>query len=90
MLVSKPLIIVDRIHVSLLQVAWLIYMQTFTIGNLQMPIKKMNVYVGCSCPIMGIDSFGMHTLNLLHGVTSIIQLECCMLQIILLLLCSHK
>ncbi len=30
---------------------------------LQMPIEKVNMYVGYSCPIMGIDSFGMHTIN---------------------------
>jgi hypothetical protein len=84
MVVSKPLIILDRIHVSLLQVAWLTYIQMFTIGGLQMPIEEVNVYVGFSCPIMGIDSFGMHTINLFHG--SIIQLRCCMLQIIILLL----
>jgi hypothetical protein len=90
MVVSKPLIILDKIHVSLLQVAWLTYMQMFTIGGLQMPLEKVDVYVGCSCPIMGIDSFGMHTVNLLHGATSIIQLGCCMLQIIILLLQSHK
>jgi hypothetical protein len=82
--------IMDRIHVSLLQVAWLIYMQTFTIGGLQMPIEKVNIYVGCSCPIMGTNSFGMHTINLLHEATNIIQLGCCMLQIIILLLHSHK
>jgi hypothetical protein len=46
MLVSKPFIILDRIHVSLLQVAWLTYMQMFTIGGHQMPIEKMNVYAG--------------------------------------------
>jgi len=28
-----------------------------------MPIEKMNMYVGYSRPIMGIDSFGMHTIN---------------------------
>jgi hypothetical protein len=55
-----------------------------------MPIEKMNVYAACSCSIMGTDSFGMHTINLLHGATSIIQLVCCMLQIIILLLHSHK
>jgi hypothetical protein len=87
---SKPLIVLDRIHVSLLQVVYLSYMQMFTIGGLQMPIEKVNVYVGCSCPIMGIGSFGMHTINLLHGATSIIQLGCCKLQIIILLLQSHK
>jgi hypothetical protein len=76
--------------VSLLQVAWLTYMQMFTIGRFQMLIEKVNVYAGCSCLIMGIDSFGMHTINLLHGATSIIQLGCCMLQIIILLLQSHK
>jgi hypothetical protein len=86
MVVSKPLMILDWIHVSLLQVTWLIYMQMLTIRGLQMLIEKVNVYAGCSCPIMGIDSFGMHTINLLHGVTSIIQLGCCMLQIIILLL----
>jgi hypothetical protein len=90
MVVSKQLIILDRIHVSLLQVSWLTYMQMFNIGGLQMPLEKMNVYAGCSCPIMGIDSFGMQTINLLHGTISIIQLGCCMLQIIILLLQSHK
>jgi hypothetical protein len=55
-----------------------------------MPIEKMNIYVGYSCPIMGTDGFGMHTINLLHGVTSIIQFGCYMLQIILLLVQSHK
>jgi hypothetical protein len=55
-----------------------------------MPIDKVNVYVGCSCPILGIDSFGMHTINLLHGTTNIIQCGCCMLQIINLMLHSHK
>jgi hypothetical protein len=55
-----------------------------------MSIEKMNVYVGCSCPIMGIDSFAMHSINLLHGTTSIIQLGSCMLQIIILLLHCHK
>jgi len=73
MLVSKPLIIMDRIHVSLSQVVRLTYMQTFTIKGLQMLIGKVNMYVGCSCPIMGTDSFGMHTINLFHRVTSIIQ-----------------
>ncbi len=34
-----------------------------------MPIEKVNVYVGYSCPIMGIDSFGMHTINVLLGAT---------------------
>jgi hypothetical protein len=72
MFVRKPLIIMDRIHVFLLQVAWLTYMQMFIIGGLQMPIEKVNVYVGYSCPIMGIDSFGMLTINLLHVATSII------------------
>jgi hypothetical protein len=62
-----------RIHVSLLQVVRLTYMQTFTIKGLQMLIGKVNMYVGCSRPIMGTNSFGMHTINLLHGVTSIIQ-----------------
>jgi hypothetical protein len=62
----------------------------FITGRFQMPIEKVNVYAGCSCPIMGIDSLGMHTINLLHGATSIIQLECCKLQIIILLLQSHK
>jgi hypothetical protein len=61
-------------------------MQMFTIGGLQMPIEKVNVYVSCSCPIMAIDSFGMHTINLLHGATSTIQLGRYMLQIIILLL----
>jgi len=55
-----------------------------------MPIEKLNVYASYSCPIVGIDSFGMHTINLLHGATNIIQLGCCMLQIIILLLYSHK
>jgi hypothetical protein len=55
-----------------------------------MPIEKMNVYTGYSCPIMGLNSFGMHTINLLHGTTSIIWLGCCTLQIIVLLLHSHK
>jgi hypothetical protein len=50
-----------------------------------MPIEKVNMYASYSCPIIQIDSFGMHTINLLHGITSIIQLGCCMLQIILLL-----
>jgi hypothetical protein len=63
MFVNKSLVILDSIHVSLLQVAWLTYMQIFTIGGLQMPIEKVNMYVGYSCPIMGIDSFGMHTIN---------------------------
>jgi hypothetical protein len=44
MLVSKPLIIMDRIHVYLFQVAWLTYMQTFTIGGFQMLIEKVNMY----------------------------------------------
>jgi hypothetical protein len=44
--------------VSLLQVVWLTYMQ-----GLQMPIEKVNMYASSSCPIMGIDSFGMHTIN---------------------------
>jgi hypothetical protein len=44
------------------------YMQTFAIKGFQMPIEKMNVYVGYSCPIMGTNSFGMHTTNLVHGV----------------------
>jgi hypothetical protein len=35
---EQPFIIMDRIHVSLLQVAWLTYMETFIIGGLQMPI----------------------------------------------------
>jgi hypothetical protein len=61
-------------------------MQMFTIGGLQRPIEKVNMYVSCSCPIMGIYSFGMHTINLLHGATNTIQLGCCMLQIIILLL----
>jgi hypothetical protein len=65
-------------------------MQTFTIRGFQMPIEKMNFYAGCSCPIMGIDNFGMHTINLFHGATSIIQLGCYMLQIIILLLHFHK
>ncbi len=47
-----------------------------------MPLEKVNVYAGYSYPIMGIDSFGMHTINLLHGATSIIQLGCRMLQIL--------
>jgi hypothetical protein len=51
----KPLIIMDEIHVALLQVAWLTYMQMFTIGGLQMQIEIVNVYVGCSCPIMGTN-----------------------------------
>jgi hypothetical protein len=55
-----------------------------------MPIERVNVYVGCSCPIMGTNRFGMHTINLHHGATSIIQLGCCMLQIVILLLHSHK
>jgi hypothetical protein len=55
-----------------------------------MPIEKVNMYVGYSCPIMRTNSFGMHTVNLIHGATSIIWLECCMLQIIILLLHSHK
>jgi hypothetical protein len=38
-------------------------------GGLQMLIEKMNVYASCSCPIMGIDSSGMHTINLLRGAT---------------------
>jgi hypothetical protein len=63
-------------------------MQMFTIGGLQMPIEKVNVYASCSCPIMGIDNFGMHTINLLHRATNIIQLGCCILQIIILL--SYK
>jgi hypothetical protein len=37
-----------------------------------MPIEKVNVYVGYSCPIMGTNNFGVHTINLLHGATSII------------------
>jgi hypothetical protein len=45
----------DKIHVYLLQVAWLTYMQMFTIGGLQMPIEKMNMYASCSCPIMGTN-----------------------------------
>jgi len=87
---SKPFIIMDRIHVYLFQVAWLTYMQRFTIGGFQMLIEKVSMYAGYSCPITGIDSFGMHTINLFHGVTSIIQVGCCMWQIILLLLQSHK
>jgi hypothetical protein len=55
MFMRKPLIIMDKIHVSLLQVAWLTYMQMFTIGGLQMPIEKLNVYASCSCPIMGTN-----------------------------------
>jgi hypothetical protein len=47
-------------------------MQISTIGGLQMPIKKLNVYASYSCPIVGIDSFEMHTINLCHGDTSII------------------
>jgi len=65
-------------------------MQIFTIWRLQMPIEKMNVYEGYSCQIMRTDSFGMHTINLLYGIISIIQLGCCMLKIIILLLHSHK
>jgi hypothetical protein len=45
----------DKIHVYLLQVAWLTYMQMFTIGGLQILIEKVNVYVGCSSPIMGTN-----------------------------------
>jgi hypothetical protein len=44
MFVSKPLVIMDRVHVYLLQVIWLTYMQMFTIGGLQMPIEKVNMY----------------------------------------------
>jgi hypothetical protein len=55
MLMKKPLIIMDKIHVYLLQVAWLTYMQMFTIGGLQILIEKVNVYVGCSSPIMGTN-----------------------------------
>jgi hypothetical protein len=65
-------------------------MQTSTIGGLQMPIKKLNVYASYSCPIVGIDNFEMHTINLLHGGTSIIPTWVFMLQIIILLLHSHK
>jgi hypothetical protein len=47
-----------------------------------MLVKKVNMYLGYSCPIMGTNSFGMHTINLLHGATSIIRLAyvvCCKL-----------
>jgi len=47
-------------------------MQTSTIGGLQMPIKKLNVYASYSCPIVGINNFEMHTINVLHGATSVI------------------
>jgi hypothetical protein len=81
MFVNKPLIILDRIHVFLLQVAWLTYMQIFIIVRLQMPIKKMNMYVGYSCPIMGIDSFGMHTINYFMElqILSNLGVVCCQL-----------
>ncbi len=29
-----------------------------------MPMEKVNVYASYSCLIMGIDSFGIHTINL--------------------------
>jgi hypothetical protein len=55
MFMKKPLIIMDKIHVYLLQVAWLTYMQMFTIGGLQMPIEKVNIYASYPCPIMGTN-----------------------------------
>jgi len=90
MLVNKPFIIMDRIHLFLLQVAWFDLYGNIHYWRLQMPIEKVNVYVGCSCRIMGTNSFGMHTINLLHEIISIIWLGCCMLQIIILLLHSYK
>jgi hypothetical protein len=68
MIVSKPLIIIDDIHVYLFQVAWLTCMQMFISGGFQTPIKKVNVYASCSCPTMATNSFGMHIVNLLLGL----------------------
>jgi hypothetical protein len=54
------------------------------------PKARVMTYAIYSCPIMKTNSFGMHTINLLHGTTNIIQLGCYMLQIIILLLHPHK
>jgi hypothetical protein len=42
--------------------------EMFIIGGLQIPIEKMSVYAQLWEPI----AFGMHNINLFHGVTRII------------------